>query len=44
MPRVIFFDPIVNTEFTNYSASDTIAKRLNTLVAKGFRAFFINDS
>lgn len=44
MPRVISFDPGVNTEYTNYTAIDIIAKRLNAFVAKGFGALFINDS
>jgi len=44
MPRLISFDPIVNTEYTNYGDFAIIAKRLNMLVVKGFRAFFINDS
>ncbi len=44
MPRVISFDPGVNTEYTNYTAIDIIAKRLNALVVKRLWAFFINDS
>ena len=44
MPRVISFDPVVNTEYTNYGATDINIKRLNTLVVKGFCAFCINDS
>ena len=44
MPRVISFDPGVNTEFTNYAAIDIIAKRWSVSVVKRFLAFFINDS